>query len=507
MKNIVICCDGTWNTPDQVEQGVPVPTNVVRIFNALADTDASGTPQHKYYHPGVGTSGSWWDKAIEGGTGRGLDRNIMSAYRELCDHYEQEDRIFLFGFSRGAYTVRSLCGLVVKCGLLDTRSLKEQEIWTRIERVFQKGYRRETEEMENWRALGWQFHDLPEKCIHFLGVWDTVGALGIPDDMALLNILDGLHDFDFHDTDLSPAITTARHALALDEMRASFQATLWKAKTGQDEKQVWFPGVHADVGGGYLETGLSDAALLWMIQQAQECELTFRNDMLEQLKPDPQGVMHDSCTGAFALLATQPRSAPRVEGNSAVSETALLRQQTPPITQCPYREVRDLAPTNSVMVEIFAREQWNATGLWLEAGREYEFTGEGEWMDDSIKCGPAGTADGHFQMAELAHIAGSAMGHLERWFKKLSGNRLADFRFTRRHEEYPWFALVGAVANGGGYDAKGHRRPHESFLIGEGRKWKPTRSGYFFAYSNDAWNCYGNNRGRVRLSISLAQSD
>jgi hypothetical protein len=506
MKNIVICCDGTWNTPDQMEQGIPVPTNVVRIFNAVADVDGTGTPQHKYYHPGVGTSGSWWDKAIEGGTGRGLDRNIMSAYRELCDYYESGDRIFLFGFSRGAYTVRSLCGLVAKCGLLDTSGLKEPQIWERIERVFQQGYRRRTEDQHSWRGVNWAFHQLPEKSIHFLGVWDTVGALGIPDDMALLNLLDNLRDYDFHDTDLSPAIQTARHALALDEMRASFRATLWNAQPGQDARQLWFPGVHADVGGGYLETGLSDTTLMWMVHEAGQCGLAFTPDMLSQIEPYFQGVMHDSCTGAFALLATRPRSAPRiVAGNPDISEAALKRQTNPPITQCPYREVKELNPAQSITLDIYAREQWNDTGIWLEAGQAYDFAASGEWMDDSIKCGPEGTADGHFQLAELAHVAGRGLGHLERWFKKLSGNRSADFRFTRRHEDCPWFSLVGAVANGGGHDAKGHRVPHEHFLIGGGRlKWKPSRSGYLFAYANDAWNCYGNNRGRVRLAVSTS---
>lgn len=507
MKNIVICCDGTWNTPDQLEQGVPVPTNVVRMFNAVAEVDERGGPQHKYYHPGVGTNGSWLEKAIEGGTGRGLDRNIMSAYRELCDFYRADDRIFLFGFSRGAYTVRSLCGLIARCGLLDTSGLQEPQIWERIERVFQHGYRRNIEDQGDWRELNWAFHQLPEKPIHFLGVWDTVGALGIPDDMALLNLLDNLRDYDFHDTDLSPAIRTARHALALDEMRASFQATLWKPQAGQDAKQVWFPGVHADVGGGYLETGLSDAALMWMIQEAEQFELAFKADMIAQIKPDFQDVAHDSCTGAFALLATQPRSAPRImAGNPDISEAALKRQQNPPITQCPYREVKELTPLEPVIVEVYSREQWNATGIWLEAGQEYDFTAHGEWLDDSITCGPDGTADGRFQLAEIAHIAGRGLGHLERWFQKLSGNRAADFRFTRRHESYPWFSLVGAVANGDGHDAKGHMLPHEHVLIGaECLRWKPSRSGYFFAYANDAWNCYGNNRGRVRLSVSMSR--
>ena len=112
MRNLIVCCDGTWNTPDQRENGVPVPTNVVRLYNAVAAADASGNGQLRYYHPGVGAEGSLFDKALGGGLGVGLDHNIKSAYRWICDDYQTDDRLFLFGFSRGAYTVRSLAGLL-----------------------------------------------------------------------------------------------------------------------------------------------------------------------------------------------------------------------------------------------------------------------------------------------------------------------------------------------------------------------------------------------------------
>lgn len=504
MKNIVICCDGTWNTPDKRDGGVPVPTNVVRLYNAVAEVDQGGTKQSRYYHPGVGTDGSWWDKAVGGGTGRGLDRNILSAYRELCDQYQAGDRIFLFGFSRGAYTVRSLGGLVSCCGLLDTSGLSEAQTWERIEHVFQKGYRRKSENRTVWQGLGWKFRNEPGEVIpvRFLGVWDTVGALGIPDDMAFLNLIDSLHDHTFHDTALSPAIQTARHAVALDEMRASFQPTLWTAAPGQDARQVWFPGVHADVGGGYRETGLSDGALDWMVKEATACGLAFDAAITGQIKPDHLDVLHDSCSGAFALLPTQPRSAPQMKASSEIDASAIRRQSTPPIHQCPYRRMRAFAAPTPLSLDVFAVQPWSETGLWLEAGIAYHFAATGEWMDSSIKCGPGGTSDGHFQPAELVHVAGSALGQVEEWFKKLSGNQAADFRFTKRHEPMPWFCLVGAIANGGGADAKGHLEPHETFLIGAGCTYTPRKSGYLYAYSNDAWNCYGNNRGRVQLTVS-----
>jgi hypothetical protein len=506
MTNIVICCDGTWNTPDESAEGVPVPTNVVRIYNAAAHVDAAGAAQHKYYHPGVGTSGKWWEKALGGGTGRGLDQNIMSAYRELCDYYAPGDRMFLFGFSRGAYTVRSLCGLISACGLLDTRGLPEPEIWARVERVFQQGYRRRAEQRATWEAAGYAFHNAPGVPIpiRFLGVWDTVGALGIPEDMALLSLLDNLRDFTFHNTGLSASVETARHAVAMDEMRASFQPTLWSAPPGADAQQVWFPGVHSDVGGGYREVGLSDGALQWMVHEAAKCGLAFSSSLVAQIRPNVQDTLHNSCKGVFRLLPTQPRSIPRMAEGSDIHASALQRHASPPIDQCPYRQVRDLAPATPARLEIFAAQPWNETGIWLEAGVAYRFAATGEWMDRSIKCTPEGEADGKFQAAEIAYLVGDVLGKAEDWFRKLTGNKEADFRFTRRQEDMPWFCLVGAIANGGGVDEKGRLELPETFAIGVGCTYVPQKSGYLFAYANDAWNAYGNNRGRVQLDVKEA---
>lgn len=498
MKNIAICCDGTWNTPDNDDQGMLSPTNVVQIYNAIAKIDANGVKQHTYYHPGVGTDGSRWDKVIGGGTGAGLDKNIKSAYRELCDYYQPGDRIFLFGFSRGAYTARSVGGLVARAGLLDLSGLNEQQIWERIDRVFSNGYRLKNENPDVWQQLGWKFKhsdDGKQIGIWFLGVWDTVGALGIPDSLGLLNLIDNLHDYTFHDTELNPLIIHARHAVALDELRASFQPTLW-TKSHSDVKQMWFAGVHCDVGGGYHDNGLSQITLEWMLKEAKACGLDFNPAFEAQIRPDYQGMLHDSYKGVFALFPTQPRSAPPILGDSTHASVN-DRFKKPPIRQSPYREINELPAT----LDIFSIQPWNATGVWLQAGTTYTFTASGEWMDSSIKCGPSGTNDGNFQLGEIAHIAGSILGKIEEGFKKLTSNHAADFRFTRRQENMPWFSLVGAIANGGGANAKGHIEPHETFLIGDGCQYTPQKSGYLYAFANDAWNCYENNRGRIKLHI------
>ena len=508
MKNIVICADGTWNTPDQLDQGVPAPTNVAKLFNCVSDRTSDGGEQIKYYHPGVGTNGGWWERAIGGGTGNGLDMNIMSAYRKLSDTYEANDAIYLFGFSRGAYTVRSLCGALARCGLLDLRGLKESEAWSRVQTVFHKGYRRQTETRSHWEQRGWKFLNAPGSAIpiRFLGVWDTVGSLGVPDDFVLLQLIDGLKDYSFHDTKLSTSVATARHALAMDEMRSSFQPTIWTECAERDVRQLWFPGVHSDVGGGYREDGLANGALQWMLEEAAACGLAFESKMSSQVKPLATDVLHDSCTGIFRYLSTTPRSVPNIAETSRFHLSAIHRYETPPITQCPYRMTRSFELNKPTVVDVFANQPWNETGIWLEAGTDYEFKATGEWLDAKIKCGPEGTKDGKFEPSEIFHIAGSLVGKIETLLNNFIKRPEIDFRFTKRHENLPWFSLIGAIASGTGVDESQKPIPHETFLIGKGTRFRPETSGYFYAYSNDAYNCYGNNRGKVTLTLSRAVS-
>lgn len=137
MRRLVVCCDGTWNTREQTDGGVPAPTNVVRMANAVA----SDATQRVYYHPGVGAGGSKVDKLLGGGTGTGLSRNILSAYEWLCRSYEQGDELYLFGFSRGAYTVRSLVGFINRCGLLRIAEDEPAGSWQVIETLYRDAYR------------------------------------------------------------------------------------------------------------------------------------------------------------------------------------------------------------------------------------------------------------------------------------------------------------------------------------------------------------------------------
>lgn len=505
MANLVVCCDGTWKTPDDKEDGVPLVTNVVKLYNIVAALDDDGGEQKKYYHPGVGTDGGRIGKLLGGGLGVGLNDNIKGGYKWLATNFRPGDHIYLFGFSRGAYTVRSLAGMIACSGLVDLTGddLNDHDIWHAVDEVFEAYRKRPASRDAASDFKPEQFGDIPD--IHFLGVWDTVGALGIPDELTLLNLLDDADNYKFHDTELSDRVRHARHAVAIDEMRESYSPTLWtNVDNRQGVKQAWFAGVHSDVGGGYLEKGLSDAALKWMVDEARACGLSFRGGLDGQIAPDPRDVLHDSRSGFFKRMRAMPRTIPcfGVEGpeSSFIHNSAIARHRNPPIVDADYWPtllVEDAPRTCSV----FARQQWNATGIYLHAGHEYEFRASGEWVDSSIKSGPGGTQDGNFQVGEIGHIAGSIWGAAENLFKTVSGEEEADFWWTRRHEEWPWFALVGAIANGAGAkDKRGPRKP-QTFLIGEGCTFTPKADGYLYCYANDAWHMYGNNKGSVRLEV------
>ena len=241
--------------------------------------------------------------------------------------------------SAGAHTLSGV--LQVYCGILDLRGLDEPTPWNRVEDVFTNGYRKKEADWSSGVSFTVSL-DKVEVC--FIGVWETVGALGIPDDLAVLNLLDNVKSHTFHDTGLSPAIKTARHAVALDEKRASFAPTLWtKVPKDRDVVQLWFPGVYSDVGGGYPETGLSDGALGWMMNEAAGKGMSFMPGMLGQVRPNPQDVMHDSVSGVFKVLRTQPRSIPPLdEKGDPLHSSAISRYENPPITEGKYRPTRRL---------------------------------------------------------------------------------------------------------------------------------------------------------------------
>ena len=312
-KRIVICADGTWNSPYRTSSGNPVPTNVWLLYQMVAERDGSGLPQLAYYHAGVGTGGRI-DRIIGGITGRGLRKNVLACYTFLVGHYRPGDELYLFGFSRGAYTVRSLAGLIRNSGIVDpgkcpsaaARAAAAMEAWSL--------YRSRSQDSTPVAAKAVDFrfeHSHPDFRIKCIGVWDTVGALGIPINGPLGDYSRLRHGF--HDVRLSSRVDRGFHAIAIDERRSPFMPTMWEqqpnaAQAGQVMEQVWFPGVHADVGGGYTwsDRGIANVTLRWMINRVcATCGIQFDRPALSALcdtEPARMAV-HDSLTWFYRALA------------------------------------------------------------------------------------------------------------------------------------------------------------------------------------------------------------
>jgi len=213
--------------------------------------------------------------------------------------YEPGDEIFLLGFSRGAYTVRALAGLIRNCGILKQRYAAEEA--SNVLRFYLRRLPRTTPDAPSALLLRKTYSN--DTRIKFVGVWDTVGALGIP--MGPLRSL--RRGMIFHDTYLSMNVENAFHALAIDEQRRPFVPALWLQQAravGQRLEQVWFCGVHSNIGGGYADTGLSDITLVWMINRAVECGLRIdKAEVWPAITPDPFGAIRDSMTIPYKLLA------------------------------------------------------------------------------------------------------------------------------------------------------------------------------------------------------------
>jgi uncharacterized protein (DUF2235 family) len=285
VKRLIVCCDGTWQ-----KLSSNYPSNVVKITQAIKPLAEDKTPQVVFYDEGIGT-GKRIDKLLGGAIGRGIDQNIQDVYRLLCLNYEEGDEIYLYGFSRGAYTVRSLAGLIYCSGLLYRNKIGQAPQAYKLYRKRTKPGEISTPNTEE--AINFRRNNSRHVPITFLGCWDTVGALGIPDQISWLSIDEQFNQkYQFHDTSLSPIIHNARHAVAIDEIKRVFDVTpmLKSSKNpAQNLHQVWFPGEHGCVGGGTKkQSGLSDGALQWMIDESKTVGLEFdESKVIEGVNPDP----------------------------------------------------------------------------------------------------------------------------------------------------------------------------------------------------------------------------
>ncbi len=325
-KNIIICCDGTGNEIKENQ------SNVLKFFRVLEKDNK----QVAYYDPGIGTisdSGEYArlknkSKAVFGlATGYGLDANVLDAYKFLVHHYQKQDEIYLFGFSRGAYTTRVLAGFINMVGLIKPEQIN-------LCGYALTAYKQASEEDDF--SIAWRFQEVMNTqriTIKFIGCWDTVGSVIVPRPDRLY--FPSKQSLPY--VKRNPCVQVFRHAIAIDERRRMFRINLWdepqlfksnpfvkdEKAVDQDIEQIWFPGVHSDIGGGYpeKESGAAKLSLKWMVDEAEKHGLVFRKAMVKRLvhgknpknskrhyvSPDPQADLHYSMNPVWQILEWLPK--------------------------------------------------------------------------------------------------------------------------------------------------------------------------------------------------------
>jgi uncharacterized protein (DUF2235 family) len=329
MKRIVFCADGTWNEAERKDKrtGRPQPTNVLKVARAVLPRSRAGTDQVVNYHYGVGTAGKW-DELTGGAFGTGIEQNVRALYRFLVYNYEPGDELYFFGFSRGAFTVRTLAGLMNKVGLLH----KEDEYYTgEIYGLYESST---VLDSDDWKHVFRNIRDpRPSPPIRFVGVWDTVGSLGAP---GALGQLFNRNKYKYHDIGLNPAIEHAYHALALDEQRKPFAPSLWTRPQGWTGtlEQVWFAGVHSNVGGSYSPDGLANEALHWMVEKAEALGLEFDSAFLRHYLPCFNSVLNDSMTPMYRVMGPYVRPVGRNSSDGEAIHQSVLDRMN--LAECKY---------------------------------------------------------------------------------------------------------------------------------------------------------------------------
>jgi uncharacterized protein (DUF2235 family) len=332
-KKLIVCCDGTWMNSDLgwVDGHPQTPSNVTRLARAINPENRQLHPQIIYYQSGIGSNGTFLNHVFGGGLALGLSENVREAYGFLVNNYQQgdtpetNDSIILVGFSRGAFTARSVAGLIGGIGLLK-----------------QSGMQYFYPIFEDWEGAGDSKYTpiLPKYCPGFnisvdpvhtneyikaysaelarlgltrkvditaVGVWDTVGSLGLPVPplVQMMGLPTSVHKYRFYDTGIDEHIKNAFQALALDEHRSAFTPTVWEKKEGSKTnlKQCWFSGVHSDVGGSYDDTAASDITLAWMMSQLAPFIEFNEEYLMEQVRLTRQSYKAKNKTWTWGLGA------------------------------------------------------------------------------------------------------------------------------------------------------------------------------------------------------------
>lgn len=317
-KRIIICADGTWNQPEK-DLKKDFPTNVLKLARAISPIADDGTPQQVFYDWGVG---SYYNNVVAGMTGKGLHKNILDNYRYIVQNYNDGDEIFLFGFSRGSYTVRCLCGLINNVGIIKRPDA------ALINQAF-KHYKRSGaayaprgEKSIHFR----QQHSHPSKEVKFVGVWDTVGAMGIP--ISFLGLFSDKDEF--YDTKIGSNVRYARHAMAIDEHRSDFKPTIWTPRENMSMQQVWFSGSHSNIGGSYKPdkngTLTSDIPLAWMVQEAEAIGLSIEGHLIDDIvSSDKPASLHNSRRTFYRLKDKYYRDIQHNKGPTLIHQSVQQR--------------------------------------------------------------------------------------------------------------------------------------------------------------------------------------
>lgn len=353
MKRLVICADGTWNVRDQLDKKTKRrhPSNVTKVARAVRPRAANGIDQIVYYHDGVGTAAGL-DRFTGGAFGEGIEANIRELYRFIVYNYEPGDELYFFGFSRGAFTVRTLAGFMNKVGLIG----KDDDYY--VPEIYACYESSKSEGSPEWTLA---FHNVKDRrpCppILFIGVWDTVGALGAP---GFLGQIFNKTKYQYHDVTLNSNIRNAFHALAIDEQRKPFGPNIWSRPPGWTGtlEQAWFAGVHSNVGGGYSPDGLANEALHWVVEKAEKLGLEVDSHYLEHFLPCFNSVLQDSMTPVYRMMGLNIRPiGKQFADGEVVHQSAIDRKNLP---QCAYtagnleaylkKSVGQIAPANTTRI-------------------------------------------------------------------------------------------------------------------------------------------------------------
>jgi uncharacterized protein (DUF2235 family) len=525
-KTIVICMDGTWNDPSE-------QTNVYKLFDSLK----AGAVQYvratlttggyafrtendltAFYLEGVGASGRK-EQFLGGSTGFGLRERVLHAFILASVAYKPGDKFWIFGFSRGAWAARSLAGLIAGAGLMHPHDAESDEADLIAEKLWQMNKRGQAASRGN---AFWG--DVNEKPIKLVGVWDTVGALGIPFFNGIKQVDEAERQFlDFADLSLSDRVAHGRHALAIDERRVDFTPTLWNSRA--NVVQVWFSGGHADVGGGYPDAcGLSDIALEWMAEQILSIDQGLPLDMAKLGRPNFMQLRHDE--SQKAIWHVRPIVGRGIPPDAQVHESVLsrlleLKNYRPEVLQnvdaikkvvVPWVDganddlwkQNDVAQCKPLQVGeskdglmVYASRCWNAVQLKVAQGERYRITATGEWWDaDNLA-----NADG-YESRKLVLMEGIRRVPSAKWFSLIAAVHESPSLELRNPTAQSLFsgAIQSLVHSFGDTD-----KQSDLTNIGTDGELEVGKDGFLYLFANDAAFAYSNNHGALRVTVNRVQ--